>query len=107
MIFIMISGYYPEPDPDNSLHYEKAVPHELEQQILAAMGYRDLAHIPPGESDLHPDQARQVITLLGGTFDDDSLIASGFSESAVRSARNRFNRENHAARNYRLSDGRP
>lgn len=42
MAFLVISGFYPEPNPDNSLHYEKTVPPEREKEVLAAMAWAEL-----------------------------------------------------------------
>lgn len=39
MAFMLIQGFYPEPDADNSLQYEKVVPQALEQNVLATMGW--------------------------------------------------------------------
>ena len=65
MISILISGFYPEPNPDNSLQYEKIVPPELVTAVLTAMGWTTLADVPMGENDLTQDQAMAVMATLG------------------------------------------
>jgi hypothetical protein len=77
MVFLVISGFYPEPNPDNSLHYERTVPHELEKQVLAAMDWAELKDLPPGETDLTQDQAAVVITTLGDVLRDDWIYSIG------------------------------
>ena len=77
MAFLLISGFYPEPNPDNSLHYEKDVPQELEKAVLAAMDWASIADVPPGETDLTQDQALAVMTVLGDTIDNEFMYSIG------------------------------
>lgn len=74
---IIVSGFYPEPDPDNSLHYERTVPQELEKQVIAAMDWAELKDVPPGETDLTQDQAGVVIKALGDVVRDDLVYSIG------------------------------
>jgi hypothetical protein len=74
---IIVSGFYPEPNPDNALHYERTVPHELERQVLAAMDWAELRDVPPGETDLTQDQASVVITALGDVPRYDLVYSIG------------------------------
>lgn len=75
MAFIVISGFYPDSNPDNSIQYEQIVPAGLESAVLAAMGWTSLSDIPTGETDLTIDQAVAVITAFG-EFPADGLIYS-------------------------------
>ena len=64
MAFILIQGFFPEPDPDNSLQYEKVVPQALEKNVLAAMGWTTTSDLPPGVTDLGRNQAIAVLEAL-------------------------------------------
>lgn len=64
MAFILIQGFFPEPDPDNSLQYEKVVPQALEQNVLAAMGWTTKSDLLPGVTDLGRNQAIAVLEAL-------------------------------------------
>lgn len=77
MTFLSISGFYPEPNPDNSLYYEKDVPPELEEAVLAAMGWASQEDVPPGETDLSQDQASAVMGLLGDHANDELTYSIG------------------------------
>lgn len=77
MPFLSISGFYPEPNPDNSLYYEKDVPRELENAVLAAMGWASLADAPPGETDLTQDQASAIMEVLGDHTNDELMYSIG------------------------------
>lgn len=77
MISILISGYYPEPNPDNSLHYKRIVPQVLIQAVLSAMGWTSLADVPMGENDLTQDQAIPVMAVLGDTINFDLAYCMG------------------------------
>lgn len=77
MISILVSGFYPEPNPDNSLHYKKIVPQELIQAVLSAMGWITLADVPMGENDLTQDQAIAVMAVLGDKINRDLMYCIG------------------------------
>lgn len=77
MTFLSISGFYPEPNPDNSLQYKNAVPKDLETQVLSAMGWQSLADVPMGENDLTSDQAVAVFAVLGDSIKDDLIYCIG------------------------------
>ncbi|MFP3848302.1 pyocin S6 family toxin immunity protein [Pseudomonas graminis] len=64
MAFMLIQGFYPEPDPDNSLQYEKVVPQALETNVLAAMGWTTKSDVPPGVTELSQEQAVMVLKAL-------------------------------------------
>lgn len=77
MICIVISGFYPEPNPDNSLQYERAVPQESESAVLTAMKWASLREVPMGENDLTQDQAVAVMAALREPVKDDLMYCIG------------------------------
>lgn len=77
MIFIVIRGFYPEPNPDDSLHYQKKVPQELEEAVLTAMGWASQADVPPGETDLTQDQAIAILAALNDPIRADLMYSVG------------------------------
>jgi hypothetical protein len=77
MTLLVVSGFYPEPNPDNSLHYEKTVPRELESEILRAMTWQTLADVPPGETDLTRQQAAKVLAMLGDLVKNGLVYSIG------------------------------
>jgi len=68
MIFIALSGFFPKPNPDNSLQYEKDVPQPLEEAVLNVMGWKTLKDVPMGEHLLSPNQASAIMELVGNPF---------------------------------------
>lgn len=64
MAVMLLQGFYPEPDPINSLQYERVVPQALEQNVLAAMGWTTKSDLPPGVTGLDRDQAIAVLEAL-------------------------------------------
>jgi hypothetical protein len=77
MISILVSGFYPEPNPDNSLQYKRVVPQELQSAVLAAMGWNSLGDVPMGENDLTQDQSIAVMTILGDPINSDLIYCMG------------------------------
>jgi len=77
MTFLLISGFYPEPNPDTSLQYERDVPQELEKEVLAAMGWTSQADVPAGENELKRDQTIAVMAALGDPVRDDLMYCVG------------------------------
>lgn len=77
MIFIAISGFFSEPNPDDSLQYEKDVPQALEVAVLGVMGWSILWDIPMGEHELSPAQARTIMELVGNPFRDNLVYYMG------------------------------
>jgi hypothetical protein len=73
MAFMLIQGFYPEPDPDNSLQYERVVPQALEQNVLAAMGWTKKSDLPPGVTDLGRDQALAVLESLNEPMKEELM----------------------------------
>lgn len=77
MISILIRGFYPEPNPDNSLQYKRNVPQELVPAVLDAMGWTSLGDVPVGESDLTQNQAIKIMTILDDPINSDLIYCLG------------------------------
>lgn len=77
MTFIVISGFYPDSNSDNSIQYEKIVPTELEPAVLAAIGWASLSNIPMGETDLTKDQAVAVMSIFEESPADGLIYSVG------------------------------
>lgn len=63
-MYLQITGFFPEPNEDDSLQYKKVVQKELEPSVLEIMGWSSLEGLV-GESELTPNQARLIARLLG------------------------------------------
>ncbi|KAF2393207.1 pyocin S6 family toxin immunity protein [Pseudomonas frederiksbergensis] len=79
-IFIALSGFFPEPDTDNSLQYEKDVPQVLEGTVLEAMGWSTLWDIPEGEHELSPTQAVAIMQIVDSSFRTDLVYYLGLCQ---------------------------
>lgn len=81
MAFILIQGFYPEPNPDNSLQYEADVSAHLETSVLAVMGWSSQTDVPPGDHDLTTAQASEIFSILGESFRSDLIYGIGLCRS--------------------------
>ncbi|BAV75893.1 hypothetical protein PCAU_3684 [Pseudomonas chlororaphis subsp. aurantiaca] len=63
-MYLRITGFFPEPNEDDSLQYKKGVQKELEPSVLEIMGWSSLDEGFVGESELTRNQARLVALLL-------------------------------------------
>jgi hypothetical protein len=79
-VFIALSGFFPEPNPDNSLKYEKKVPQTLEEAVLNVIGWSTLWDVPMGEHKLSPTQASTIMELVGDSFRDDLVYYMGLCQ---------------------------
>lgn len=77
MIFILLTGFYPEPNPVNTLQYEKDVPKALETEVLNVMGWSTLWDVPMGEHQLSPDQSTEIMSLVGTPMREDLVYYMG------------------------------
>ncbi|KFE49673.1 pyocin S6 family toxin immunity protein [Pseudomonas syringae] len=77
MTFILVRGFYPEPDPDDSLQYEKVVPQDLETKVLAVMNWASLKDVPVGVTEFTAEQAKAVMALLDDPVRDDLIYCTG------------------------------
>lgn len=80
MVFIEISGFFLESNPDNSLQYEKDVPQALEMAVLSVMGWSSLKDVPMGEHDLTPSQAMEIMSILNTSYRSDLMYCMGLCD---------------------------
>ncbi|SDS50608.1 pyocin S6 family toxin immunity protein [Pseudomonas granadensis] len=71
MIFLSLSGFFPEPNPDSSLQYDMDVPQTSEQEVLNAMGWKSLKDVPMGEHELSETQAKKIMRIVNTPFRSD------------------------------------
>ncbi|MHC8288365.1 pyocin S6 family toxin immunity protein [Pseudomonas sp. XS1P51] len=81
MIFIEIAGFFPDPNPDTSLQYEKDVPQALEAAVLNVMGWKTLKDVPMGEHVLSPNQASAIMELVSDPFRHDLVYYMGLCQA--------------------------
>jgi hypothetical protein len=81
MAFMLIQGFYPEPNPDNSLQYEADVSAYLETSGLAVMGWSSQTDVPPGDHDLTTAQASEILSIPGEPFRPDLIYGIGLCRS--------------------------
>ncbi|WP_259697924.1 pyocin S6 family toxin immunity protein [Pseudomonas frederiksbergensis] len=79
-IFIALSGFFSEPNTDDSLQYEKDVPQALEGAVLKAMGWSALWDIPEGEHELSHTQAVAIMEIVGSSFRNDLVYYLGLCQ---------------------------
>ncbi|MFJ2288310.1 pyocin S6 family toxin immunity protein [Pseudomonas iridis] len=77
MIFLALSGFFPESNPHDSLQYDKDVPQTSEQAVLDVMGWKSLKDVPMGEHDLTQTQAREIMQIVKTPFRDDLIYCIG------------------------------
>ncbi|KAB0497375.1 pyocin S6 family toxin immunity protein [Pseudomonas lini] len=77
MIFIALTGFFPEPNSDNSLQYQKNVPQALEAAVLNVMGWSSLRDVPMGEHELTANQAKEIMELVSTPYRGDLMYCMG------------------------------
>jgi hypothetical protein len=77
MPYLSISGFSPEPNPDDSIKYKKAVPQEAQIPVLTAMGWASLTDVPEGEHELTEIQAATVLESLGDPLNNELVYCIG------------------------------
>lgn len=75
LVFIAISGFYPESHPDHSIQDKKRA--ELETAILAVLGWTRLWDVPMGGNELTQDQSILVMAILGEPFNSELVYFLG------------------------------
>ncbi|WP_416333491.1 pyocin S6 family toxin immunity protein [Pseudomonas helleri] len=60
-----MTGFLPEPDPDDSLKFKQALGGDLEADALEIMGWKSLEDAGGWETEVSPDQAILFAKLLG------------------------------------------
>lgn len=77
MPYLSISGFFPEPSPDDSIKYKQTVPQEFQIPVLATMGWVSLTDVPKGEHELTEIQAAAVLESLGDPLNNELVYCIG------------------------------
>ena len=64
-MYFQMTGFLPEPDPDDSLKFKQALGGDLEADALEIMGWKSLEDAGGWETEVSPDQAILFAKLLG------------------------------------------
>ena len=64
-MYLQMTGFLPEPDPDDSLKFKQALGGDLEAAALEIMGWKSLEDAGGWETEVSPDQAILFAKLLG------------------------------------------
>ena len=64
-MYFQMTGFLPEPDPDDSLKFNQALGGDLEAAALEIMGWKSLEDAGGWETEVSPDQAILFAKLLG------------------------------------------
>ena len=64
-MYFQMTGFLPEPDPDDSLKFKQALGGDLEADALEIMGWKSLEDAGGWETEVSPDQAKLFAKLLG------------------------------------------
>lgn len=62
---LVISGFLPDPNPDEFIKYERVIDHQDEQAILKIMGWTCLEDGCDGEQEMTAEQVKRVVSYLG------------------------------------------
>lgn len=62
---LRLTGFLPEPDPDDSLKFKRALGGDLEVDALGIMNWETLEEAGGWETEVTPDQAKLFAKLLG------------------------------------------
>jgi hypothetical protein len=81
MTFLFLTGFFPEPNPDSSLQFEKDIPPHLEPLVLSVMGWASQKDVPGGDHDLTTAQASEIFSILGELFRPDLIYGIGLCRS--------------------------
>jgi len=81
MTFLFLTGFFPEPNPDSSLQFEKDIPPHLEPLVLSVMGWASQKDVPAGDHDLTTAQASEIFSILGELFRPDLIYGIGLCRS--------------------------
>ena len=64
-MYLRITGFFPEPDDDDSLQYKRIIQKDLEPSVLKVMGWSSLDDGLGGQSELAPEQVTRMAAVLG------------------------------------------
>ena len=77
MPYLSIRGFFPEPNPDESVKYKKAVTQDAQIPVLATMGWASFADVPEGEHELIDIQTAAILELLGDPLNIELVYCIG------------------------------
>jgi hypothetical protein len=61
---LRISGFFPEPNEDDSLQFKRIIQDDLIPDVITIMGWSDASDAAGGESELTPEQSAKLIELI-------------------------------------------
>lgn len=64
-MYLRITGFFPEPDDDDSLQYKRVIQKELEPSVFEVMNWSSLEDGLGGQSELTPEQVKRMAEVLG------------------------------------------
>jgi hypothetical protein len=76
-MYLLITGFFPEPNEDDSLQFKQAIQSGQESDVIKIMGWDNLDDAAGGESELTREQARKLMSLLGEPGKDGLIFFIG------------------------------
>ncbi|MDZ5602966.1 pyocin S6 family toxin immunity protein [Pseudomonas sp. RP23018S] len=73
-MFLYVTGFFPEPHPDETLQFELIVHRQDEQAVLEIMEWQSLNDGYDGEQELTPPQKLALEKRLGMTSDKELTL---------------------------------
>ncbi|MHC8302300.1 pyocin S6 family toxin immunity protein [Pseudomonas sp. ZS1P83] len=64
-MYLRITGFFPEPDDDDSLQYKRVIQKDLEPSVFEVMGWSSLEDGLGGQSELTSEQVKRMAEVLG------------------------------------------
>jgi hypothetical protein len=61
---LRISGFFPEPNENDSLQFKRIIQDDLIPDVITIMGWSDAGDAAGGESELTPEQAAKLMDLI-------------------------------------------
>ncbi|MGV8902069.1 MAG: pyocin S6 family toxin immunity protein [Pseudomonas sp.] len=61
---LRITGFFPEPNEDDSMQFKQVLQQGQEPDVLAIMGWASVDAAAGGESELTPEQTKKISELL-------------------------------------------
>jgi hypothetical protein len=74
---LRISGFFPEPNEDDSLQFKRIIQEDLVPDVIKIMGWSDVSDAAGGESELTPEQSARLIELLNEPAIEDLTLFIG------------------------------
>lgn len=64
-MYLRLTGFFPEPDEDDSLQYKRHISKDQEPSVLEIMSWSSLEDGLGGESELNAEQAKRIGGVVG------------------------------------------